>query len=127
MKRLALIAAAVTLATPALAIDFTRPLTQIDGKPFKTADGKDDASVTLGTIALGSLLQTYPDEDRTITPEEKFKRGKLAMKISDAIEKKQDLPLQSEDVALLKKLIGKNGTPLVVVQTMPMLDPNAEK
>lgn len=127
MRKIYVAAIAMLLATsPALAIDFSRPLKNIDGSTPTTDKG--GMVPTLGSICGSALIATYKDEQdpstgrETITPEEKFHRGRLATKIAEAQGK--DLVLPPEDVALLKKLIGKAYGPLIISQAWPMLDPS---
>jgi hypothetical protein len=128
MKKAILTACFIALmSTPSMAIDFTKPLTNLDGTAVKDAEGKD-VNTTLGKVAEQSLLAVYADErdpqtgKETITPEEKFNRWKLATKISG----QKDVSLTAEELALIKKLIGKAFPPLVVGQAWTMLDPGVK-
>ena len=113
------VAVVITLlsAVPAMAIDFTRPMTTLDGKPFKDPSGQI-TDVTLAVIAENALLQAYSDETN-LSGEDKIKRYTLARKIAD----NPKTELSAEEIALLKKLIAKSYNPLITGQSWKMLDP----
>jgi len=126
MKRLLL--AFVLLAVPANAADFSAKILDLNGKSFvddvkcpadQTGKRPCDDETTLAVIAMRALLAPYQDE-QNLSGEDKFKRFALAMKIKDGGE----VPVSAEDIALLKKLIGKLYTPLVVGRAFPLLDPS---
>jgi hypothetical protein len=123
MKRTILIGAIFALmSSSAFAIDFTAEIKQIDGSTFKDEKGAD-IHTTLGKVCEQALLATYSDErdqsgKELITPEEKFKRWQLASKVHG-----KDVNLAAEDLAMIKKLIGKGYPPLVVGQAWTLLDP----
>jgi hypothetical protein len=97
-------------------IDFTAALHDLDGVAI--SDGSDaKVPFTLGGAAVRALVISYEDE-RNLSPEEKFKRGELATRIHGATS----LSLKSEDITLLKKLIGKAYGPLIVFRAWPLLD-----
>ena len=108
---------ALLAASPAMAIDFTQPITTLDGHPFKDPSGQV-SDITLAVIAENALLQAYSDETN-LSGEDKIKRYTLARKIED--NKKVDL--SAEEIALLKKLIAKSYNPLITGQSWHMLDP----
>jgi len=64
---------------------------------------------TLGAVCIGALMGVYGDE-QALSGDEKFKRYKLAERISAGGVQEVSV----EDVALLKKLIGKNWPPAVL-------------
>jgi hypothetical protein len=118
------------LASSASAADFSANILDLNGQPFADdfkcpadATGKRPCQdyATLGVIATRALLATLPDE-QNLSGEEKFKRFALAMKIKDG----GNVALNAEDIALLKKLVGKVYSPLIVGRAFPLLDP-AEK
>lgn len=132
MKKLLLgLVGAVLLVGPASALDLTQRFRDTD-KSFITepnvkpgnkekCDGRDGGPcMTLGSVIFQSLLATYNDEPG-ITGEEKFNRGRLAQKIQD----QKAVDLTAEEVVLVKKLVGKLYTPIIVVQAYGMLDPAA--
>ena len=85
--------------------DFNTSLTALGGHKLEGGEG---LPLTLGTVAINALLGTYPDEQAS--GEEKFKRYQLAERISAAGP--QDVSV--EEVALIKRLIGKGYPPMVV-------------
>jgi hypothetical protein len=127
----ALVAAAVLFAIAhARAADFSAKILDLYGQPMvddakcpldQAGNRKCDDPATLGIVAMRALLAPYQGEEN-LSGEDKFKRFALAMKIKGGGE----VPLSAEDTALLKKLIGKLYTPLVVGRAFPLLDP-AEK
>jgi len=110
----------VTTPWPAAAapIDFNTPMMSIDGKPITDEKGAA-GTVTLKKIALEALLTGFPDET-TLPGEEKAKRYVLAVKIAAADGK---LELTSEEVTMLRKVVGKGYGPLVVGQVWKIIDP----
>lgn len=118
------IAFCLTTAVPAWAVDFNKELTQIDGSPFKDEKGVP-ITTSLGKVVEQALLATYNDErdpqtgKELITPQDKFERWKLATKVAQG----GNVALSSEELTLVKKLIGKGYPPLVVGQAWTLLDP----
>jgi hypothetical protein len=94
-------------------INFDKILKDFEGKPIPAADGK---SAVLRGIVIDALLATYKDE-QNLTGEEKLKRYLLAEKV----HKKED-DLAIEEIASLKKLIGKAFAPLIVGQAWQILE-----
>lgn len=97
-------------------IDFTKVLLDQDNNQISdpTISGKD---LTLGRAASYALNASFQDEQQ-LSGEEKFKRGMLAFQIRD--DDKADL--KAEDVVLIKKVIGKAYSPLIVYRIYQMLD-----
>lgn len=77
---------------------------------------------TLGGACFNSLMAQFDDE-KGLTPEEKFKRGKLAEKIYSA---KGEVEVSAEEVAEIKKLIGKAYGQLIVIRTWELLEGKPE-
>lgn len=106
----------------------------LDGKPLveATKTGTDEAGkdiieqrpITLAGIAVNALLAQHEDE-RALAGADKVKRYKLAQKIHDSTG---EIEIMSEEVALLKTLIGKTYPPLLVGLAWGLLeaDPAAE-
>ncbi len=118
MKKLAF-AFAITVAafaTPALAIDFSKTIDQLDGTPMRDTD---QSLMTLEKVATTALLLSYQDE-QTLDGVEKNKRFWLAKRINTT---RKDPELSPEDITLIKKLIAKAYNPLVTGQSWSMLDP----
>jgi hypothetical protein len=100
-------------------INFLQELKTLDGKSIPMGDRK---MITLKDISLDAL-QTIFDDERTLSGEDKVKRWALATRIYANPEK---IDLQSEETALIKKLIAKSFGPLIVGQAWSMLDPKTE-
>ena len=116
LLRTFLVAAAIAVTTPALAVDFAAPINNLDGTPMR----KDDKTVlTLDEVASTALLSSYQDESN-LDGVEKNKRFWLAKKIHD---QRKDPVLTADEITLIKRLIAKAYNPLVVGQAWTILDP----
>lgn len=82
--------------------DFSQPLAAL-GQPLP------ELASTLGGVSIAALLGAYADE-QGLSGEEKFRRYQLAERIHAG--NVQDV--SAEEIALLKKLIGKNWPPAVL-------------
>lgn len=119
MTRTALLLTAAILfaaapAAYAAEINFGAALTDADGEPIK----EGEKALTLGRASLMALTLTLPD-DANMTGEEKFKLGQLASRVYTD----KTVDLSAEEVATLKKRIGKAFNSLVVFRAWPLLDP----
>jgi len=130
MRKILIAAAIIMLmSSTAQALDFTKRLTNLDGSPVTDTEGKPLAKPpTLGSICESALLSQFADErdatgKETIEAREKYERWKLAAKINAATK---DLALTAEELALVKKLVGKAYGPLIVGQVWTMLDPGVK-
>ena len=94
-------------------IRFDETMKDLDGKAI-IGDGKD---LTLKQVACNALNLMFQDE-QNLSGEEKAMRGLLAMRIYA----NPDLDLTIDDVALIKKLIGKGYVPLIVAQVWDILE-----
>ena len=110
------VALSMFAAVPARAteIDFSAVLTDQEDAPLK--DG--DKVLTLGRAAFVALVAPAADE-QNLPQDEKFRRGDLGLRVSRGGK----IDLSVEDIALIKKQIGKTYGPLVVVRAFPLLDP----
>jgi hypothetical protein len=95
-------------------IDFDTIIRDLKGEPIKDSAG----DFTLSMASCSALLSPYPDE-QDLDPKDKVRRYKLATKITDGGE----VDLSVEEIADLKKLIGKAFPPLVVGRAYEILDP----
>jgi hypothetical protein len=95
-------------------IDFSTTITDFEGKTVKD----NEQEVTLRLLSVGALSATYQDE-QNLSPTDKFKRGDLATKIYNSTE---PVALKSEDVTMLKTVIGKAYGPLIVYKAYQLLD-----
>jgi hypothetical protein len=94
-------------------VNFDKQLVDLDGTIIP--DAKGNPAILRG-ISVDALLAAFNDE-QNIAGEEKLKRYILAEKIY----KKED-DLSVEELALLKKLIGKAYTPLIVGQSWKIIE-----
>ena len=79
---------------------------------------KEAVNATLGRMMIESLLATFRDEEN-LSGDEKLKRWQLAIKIKNADVM---VELTVEEVALVKKLIGKAYSTLIVGQVWELLE-----
>ena len=75
-------------------------------------------NMTIKDVIVNSLLGEF--EGEKLTGEQKLERYKLAMKIQEA---KVEIDLVTEDVVLIKDLIGKSWSPLISGQAWEMIEP----
>jgi hypothetical protein len=95
-------------------IDFSSAIKDFDGDAVK--DGDKDA--TLGRVACTALLASYADE-QNLPAEDKVKRFRLA----EIAAKDGAQEMKVDDVALMKKLIGKAFAPLIVGRAFDIIEP----
>lgn len=130
MKKIVLTAVLfLSTVVSAAALDLKQGFTDADGKtpvvdqlaPDKAAtcgEAKGVPCLTLGAALFHALLQSYSDEP-SLSGEEKFKRGALAMKIMD----KDAADFQPAEIAMLKTVVGKLYSPWVIVKVYGALEP----
>jgi len=102
------------------------PLIEIedmDGQPMPDSVGKDAKNFTLAKCCVNALYAQFEDE-KNLSGEEKIKRYNLAEKIYAAKDK---IDVTAENIALLKKLIGKAYGALIVGRAYELLDPVEDK
>ena len=95
-------------------VNLSQVFVTLDGTPYKE-NGKE---VTLGTMACTALQTPFEDEPK-LSGDDKCHRGKLAMWLHG----EASANISIEDVALIKKLIDKMATNLIVAQARDFLDP----
>jgi len=88
-------------------------MTDLFGKPIKNGE----VDFLLSDVCMNALLS--PDDEKEA--DEKVKRYRLAVKCSNGA----DPDLSVEEVALLKKLIGRVYPPLIVGKAYDLIDPPA--
>lgn len=96
-------------------INVTQQFHEIDGTPATVGEEKNP--FMLRKVLVESLLLTYNDEAH-LPGEEKVKRYELAVKI----QREDEPELKIEDIALVKKLVGKAYAPIIVGQAWSMLE-----
>ena len=127
MRRIALAALLMSATLPAMAqekpappsprtIDMTVVLHQPDGKPINGPDGKPE---TIGNL-ISQVLMQLPDKQATI--QQLMERAELAKRI----ESNPKAVLTAAETTLIEKLVIEGfGTPLIVSQIIPLIDPAA--
>lgn len=98
-------------------IDFLQPIKTLDGEDIPNPDSKTGDPLTLKTICINSLLASDRESEQE-SGEKKYERYLLAQKIHAG--KEEDF--KAEDIALIKKLVGKIYIPLVVGRAYQLLD-----
>lgn len=93
------------------------------GSQLKTLEGEmlpdlQGNPAVLRGVCIEALMAQFEDE-RNLSGEEKLKRFELALKIKQAVDPAE---FTAEEIALMKKLIGKGYGPLIVGQTWKMLE-----
>ena len=89
----------------------------INGLDKLPVTGENGEPVTLKSLAIGALLAIYKDEEN-LSGEKKFERYMLAVKINPGGK----IDLKAEEIAELKRLIGKGYSVLAVGQAYELLD-----
>lgn len=111
-----------------MTIDMTAVLLDVDDRPIVDQAGiqriEDMAGappLTLGRAVMHALFSA-PPEERDVLPEEKWARAALAMQIRDdpAAE------LTAEQIAKIKRLLGRLYGGLIIMRAFPLLDPNVK-
>lgn len=104
--------------------NFDQPIKDLWDKEIKPQNPQtgeylqDQPSLTLTTVALNALLNTYDDE-KALTGKEKADRMQLALKIN---RKPTEVDITAEQLAKVKELIGKAYGPLIVGRAYEMLE-----
>lgn len=120
------VVAAILMAQPALALDFTVVLKTADGQDAQECGhvdttGKCDklAVLTLGRFIAGALSQP---KKQTVT--EQVIDGRLAARVIDA----KNLDLTSDEIVRIKERIGElTYNPSIVANAIELLDPGSIK
>jgi hypothetical protein len=95
------------------------PLKDVADRTAEDPDCKKCRDLTLGRAVVNALFVMLPEE-RDLSGEQKFSRGLLAKRV----ESDPKAQLSAEEIAVVKRLIGKTYGTAVVVQAYQMLDPN---
>lgn len=100
-------------------INFDATLKTLTGEDMQIP-GPNGATkpASLRVMAAMALCGTYQDE-QNLAGDEKFRRGMLAMKLENGGAEQ----LKAEEIAEIKKLIGKAYGPWEVAQAWRLLDP----
>lgn len=104
-------------------IDFDQQLKKIDGTPLFESEVIDNKvvetseAVTLKRVCTNALLSQHRQE-QNVTGEDSFKRHQLALRVNN-----EKLPeLKTEEIVLIKKLLGYLYAPLVVGGSYQLLE-----
>lgn len=89
--------------------DFSQELVGLGGQKLVEANGDEQRPMTLGTVSVNALMGQFADE-QGLSGEEKFRRYQLAERITAAGVQE----VSAEEVALIKRLIGKAYGPILV-------------
>jgi len=92
-----------------------KELLDLEGKAIPSQPGK---LATVRGVCIEALLATYNDEAQ-LAGEEKLKRWELAVKIKNAVD---PVEITVEETSLIKLLVGKAYSPLVVGQVWKILE-----
>ncbi len=96
-------------------VPFETMITDFDGTVLKM-DGKD---MTLKSLSVAALGAQFPDE-RDLKGEEKIKRFDLALRIYQGVD-----DLKVEEIALIKSLVAKAFSVVVVGRAWKLLEGEA--
>ena len=113
------------------AVDMTAVMLDDNGRPaadFSAREEKDEADplcrkcprLTLGRAVAQALFAAFP-EDRD-TAEQKWARAALAQRVRND----PAAVLTAEEIAVVKKQLGKAFGGVLLMQAYPLLDPNAK-
>lgn len=102
-------------------IDFRTVLTDLDDKPIVERSEDGEKEVTLAMIAERSLHMAYEDE-KNLAGDKRAERGLLALRIH-----KGETEFKVDEVALVKKLIGKGWGNHIVMRSWAILDAPSPK
>ena len=79
---------------------------------------QEEIPVTLKKLCIRALHTLRQDEK--IDGNEKERRGALARELYEA---KKEIELDRDDIKLIKELIGKDGSPMIIHQAWKIIDP----
>lgn len=116
-------------ARPGVGIDLTAPILDEAGQPMRdcvqaTADGKGCAKTEIVTVrrALTHALFTMTEQDRQASPDDRWKRGALGLRL----EHETAYTPTVDEARVLKDCIGRLYPPLLVARLFSLLDPAAK-
>lgn len=110
-------------------IDMTKLLLDQNERPIAdslAASPEDPAdtihpSLTIGRAVFHALCANFPDE-ANLGWEVKLARGQLAYRIRDAT----DAEFSTEELVVVKRLVGRMFLPQLIYQLIPYLDPGSK-
>jgi hypothetical protein len=98
-------------------VDFSKELIDLDGKTVDSS-ATDKTPATVRKVVCGALIASYPDE-ANLNPEEKVKRWNLALRVQKELD---PIDFKTDEIALMKKLVGKAYGPMIVGQVWEVLE-----
>jgi hypothetical protein len=112
----------------AYTINMTQVLVDENGRPIKDEymQEPDDPQclkcrpLTLGAAVAHALFAALPSE-KDVSGEQKFSRGTLALRI----ENDPTAKLTASEVTVIKDLVGKLYSSIIITRVFPLIDPNA--
>jgi len=102
-------------------INFDQKILTLEGKsiPILLGDGRKSGKDMTLLSATQEVFTQGTKDDRDMLPDEKLKRFELILRITHEVE----LDLDSDEISLIKKLIGNfYVSPVIVGQTLKMLE-----
>jgi hypothetical protein len=116
-----LIATALLVAGPVVAVELDKKITNLDGTAIVDDKGKE-MDLTIRTVIINALMSPRADKQDE-TGVDKVKRAELARRVLQ--DKDGSYKYTAEEIALMKELINKNyPSPLVVDQAWRALESN---
>lgn len=112
--------------------DFNKPLIDLDGSAIseiqRDAEGKPSGKIELviADVAI-SVLMALTQKEEGIDGKKKMDRYFLAQKIKSSQKEGSKVKLDTDEISLIKKLIGEKSTPLIVGQVWEFLENGGEK
>lgn len=102
-------------------IDFSQPITQLDGSPMVVINSDGSIASDFSTLAKISVhaLNLLMPGDENVAPTKKFERGKLAIAIYDS---KEPVELSAEQTSDLKSLIGRSFGSLIIARAFDIIE-----
>jgi hypothetical protein len=116
-------------------VDMTTVLMGEDGRPARDVFAKDPVAkgqedpdprcekcpaLRLGVAVSHALFASFPEDHDT--PDQKWARAVLAQRVSE----EKAAQLTAEEVAVIKRQLGKAYGGIVLMQAFPLLDPNSK-
>lgn len=120
MRMSIFVTALAVIASPAIAFDLNKNITQLNGRLLTDQFGKETVQMTVADAIVNALLTT----DQNTKPEDKGKRFWLAIKIREAAEKKKDPLLTPQEITEIETDLDKYQSILVAGQVKREIDPS---
>lgn len=98
--------------------DLSKPILTLKNLPILQNNLDKASFIPLVDAIMEALLATYRDEEGKLTAQDKVQRFLLAKKI---MEKPEAVTLNAEEVVLIKKLVSKGCTVIVIGRVFEVL------